>query len=133
MQARKAFKLLFTSAALPLFIGAALSDWVYKSSFQIQWMNFSSWLIIGAMIFATLAILAVLAAGKIRGAAESTRWLTVVVLLFLWILGFINALVHARDAWAMMPTGYILSLVCALLACIATWSVFCNDREGDLA
>lgn len=133
MQTRKALKLLFTSAALPLFLGAALTDWAYKTSFQIQWMNFSSWLIIGAMVFATLAILAVLAAGQIRSAAVSSRWLSLVVLLFLWILGFLNALVHARDAWAMMPTGFILSLVCAVLACIATWSVFCNDHEGDLA
>lgn len=133
MQTRKALRLLFTSAALPLFLAAALTDWAYKTSFQIQWMNFSSWLIIGAMVFATLAILAVLVDGQMRKSAGSARWLTLAVLLILWVLGFNNALVHARDGWAMMPTGFILSLVCALLACIATWSVFSNHREGDLA
>ena len=35
-------------------------------------------------------------------------------------LGFVNALIHARDVWAMMPTGFILSIVVAVLACAAT-------------
>ena len=76
MHTRNALKLLFTSLALPLFVGAALSDWAYKTSYHIQWMNFSSWLIIGAMVFAILAILTVLAAGGVRNAASASRWLT---------------------------------------------------------
>lgn len=32
---------------LPLFLGALISDFAYWSSFQIQWSNFSSWLIAG--------------------------------------------------------------------------------------
>ncbi|QYR52234.1 DUF2231 domain-containing protein [Lysobacter soyae] len=133
MRTQPALKQLFTSAALPLFLGAALSDCAYKSSYEIQWMNFSSWLIIGALVFATLAIIATLADGGQLRAAGSRRWISLIVLLVVWILGVINAFVHARDAWAMMPTGWVLSLVCAVLACIATWSVYCNDRSGGAA
>ncbi len=133
MRTQPALKQLFTSAALPLFLGAALSDCAYKSSYEIQWMNFSSWLIIGALVFATLAIFATLAAGLQHSAVGGRRWISLFVLLAVWILGVVNAFVHARDAWAMMPTGWVLSLVCAVLACIATWSVYCNDRSGGAA
>ncbi len=30
---------------VPLFLGALLSDWAYMRSYQVQWANFSSWLI----------------------------------------------------------------------------------------
>jgi uncharacterized membrane protein len=35
------------------------------------------------------------------------------------VFGFVNALVHARDAWAAMPAGLILSIVVFLLAAAA--------------
>ena len=52
------------------------------------------------------------------------------VLAATWILGFINALHHARDAWAVMPTGLVLSAVVAVLACVATWIGFSSLRAG---
>ena len=36
------------------------------------------------------------------------------LLLSMWVLGFFNALVHAKDAWATMPEGLFLSAVTAL-------------------
>ena len=39
---------VLASSALPLFLGALLSDWAYSSSYEIQWTNFASWLIAGA-------------------------------------------------------------------------------------
>ena len=42
---------------LPLFIGALLSDWAYSATYQIQWINFASWLIAGALVFTGLALL----------------------------------------------------------------------------
>ena len=42
------------------------------------------------------------------------------LLLATIVLGFINALVHAKDGWAAMPTGLILSAVVVLLAAAAS-------------
>ncbi|AEC20799.1 hypothetical protein PT7_2259 [Pusillimonas sp. T7-7] len=43
------------------------------------------------------------------------------LLLMTWIVGFTNALMHARDAWASMPTGLILSIIVTALACATVW------------
>jgi hypothetical protein len=47
-----------------------------------------------------------------------------------FILGFIDSFVHARDAWAMMPAGPILTAIVTLLAALATWTGFSNLRRG---
>jgi uncharacterized membrane protein len=110
--------------AVPLFIGALLSDLAYSSSYEIQWKNFASWLIAGALIFNGLTILwaAVnsLRAGRLFGGAP----LYLLLLLGTWILGFINALIHAKDAWASMPEALLLSVIVAALALAATWIGF---------
>ena len=41
-----------------------------------------------------------------------------------WLVGLFNAFVHARDAWASMPNGLILSVVGAVLALVALWLGF---------
>ena len=38
----------------PLFLGALLSDFAYWATFQIQWANFSAWLIAGGLLAGTL-------------------------------------------------------------------------------
>lgn len=50
-----------------------------------------------------------------------------------WVLGFINALQHAKDAWAVMPTGLVLSVIVTLLACAAAWVGLSNLRDGGEA
>ena len=44
-------------SSVPLFLGGLLSDWAYSSSYEIQWTNFASWLIAGALVFAGFALL----------------------------------------------------------------------------
>ncbi len=55
----------------------------------------------------------------------------VLLLLVTWVLGFINALEHAKDAWAAMPMGLALSVIVTLLACAATWVGLAQPRTGD--
>jgi uncharacterized membrane protein len=118
------------AATIPLFLGAVLSDLAYSSSYQVQWSNFASWLIAGGLVFAGFALLWALV--DLRGAHRRGGRSLVYVLLLLatWVLGFINALVHARDAWATMPTGLTLSVIVAVLACVATWLGFSSLRAG---
>jgi uncharacterized membrane protein len=105
---------VIATAALPLFLGALLSDWAYSSSYQVQWVNFSAWLIAGGLVVAGLAVpwaaVSELRAGHRRGKAY------LLMLLATFVIGFLNALVHARDGWATMPTGLVLSAVVLVLA-----------------
>ncbi len=71
----------------------------------MQWKNFASWLIVGGLVFGGFALLWALI--ELFRADQRGRRPTIYFLLLLatWVLGFINALVHAKDAWASMPDG----------------------------
>ncbi len=115
---------------VPLFLGALLSDIAYFRSYQIQWSNFASWLIVGGLVFGGLALLFALA-GLFRGASTGRHpQAYFLLLLTTWVLAFVNALEHAKDAWAVMPWGLALSVIVAVLACAATWVGLAQPRHG---
>ena len=111
-----------------LLAGAMLSDIAYSSSYQVQWTNFASWLIAGGLLFSSFALLwsgiDLLRADR-RGKRALAQFL---LLLATWVLGFINALIHAKDAWGSMPEGLILSIIVAVLAIAAAWLAFSSLR-----
>ena len=115
---------------VPLFLGALLSDAAYASSYEVQWKNFASWLIVGGLVFGGFALLwaviELLRADR-RGMRRVTYFL---VLLATWVLGFVNALIHAKDAWASMPGALIFSVIVAVLAIAATIVGFSSLRAG---
>lgn len=118
------------AGTVPLFLGAMLSDIAYAKSYEIQWNNFASWLIAGGLVFGALAVLfAVVDLFR----TDRRGWRPAVytfLLLATWVLGFINALIHGKDAWAGMPAGLILSIIVVVLACAATWLGFSGLRAG---
>lgn len=122
---------ILVASTIPLFLGAVLSDWAYSSSYQIQWTNFASWLVAGGLVFTGLA----LAWAMVEAIAHTThrrhKWLYPLLLLATFVVGLINALVHAKDAWAAMPAGFILSVITLLLAIAANWAAYSVGREGD--
>ena len=121
------------AGSVPLFIGALLADWAYSSTYEIQWTNFASWLLVGAMVLAGLALLWALI--DLLRADRSWRGRPLVyflVLLAAFILGFMNALVHAKDAWAKMPEALILSIIVAILVLVASWLGFSRWRSGEV-
>lgn len=121
------------AGTVPLFLGGLLSDIAYFQTYEIQWTNFASWLIAGGLVFCGLAIVFALV-NLLKATHKKGRPLIYLVLLAAtWVLGFFNALVHAKDAWASMPSGLVLSVIVTILACAATWIGFTNLRAGGEA
>ena len=107
---------------LPLFLGALLSDLAYWKSFNVQWANFSSWLIAGGLLVGGFALLWALIDLVRSGTARRSRAaIYFVVLLAMWVLGLVNAFVHGKDAFAIMPEALYLSAIVTLLALVAAW------------
>ena len=105
-----------------LFVGALLSDLAYAASYQIQWTNFASWLIVGGLIMGGAALLWALIDWLRAGRPRHGRlMLYPLLLLAAWVIGFFNALVHAKDAWGAMPEGLILSAITAPLVLAAAF------------
>jgi uncharacterized membrane protein len=112
---------LFLAGAVPLFLGALFSDVAYSSSYQIQWNNFASWLIAGALVLTGLALLCSLIDWFRAPYRSRYTFIYPLLLLCTWILGFINALIHAKDAWATMPESLVLSVIVTILIGVTAW------------
>ncbi|TPG49627.1 hypothetical protein EAH89_20905 [Roseomonas nepalensis] len=119
---------------LPLFLGALLSDLAYQASFQVQWANFSSWLLAGGLFVGGFALLWALI-GLVRSPAgrRGRAAAYFVVLLAMWLLGFANALVHSKDAFAIMPEALYLSAVVAVLALVGAWMGYSGTHSRETA
>lgn len=118
---------------LALFVAALFSDIAYFNTFHIQWSNFSSWLIAGGLVGNGFALLwALVDLIRFRRGGLTLPLAYFAVLLASFVLGFINALVHAKDAWAVMPAGLYLSLVVALLALAGAWLGYSGSRSVEI-
>jgi uncharacterized membrane protein len=121
---------VLVAGSLALFAGATLSDLAYAATYHVQWTNFASWLIAGALLLAGMALLFTLV-DLVRAHRRVPGFgVYALVVLGTWAVGFINALVHARDAWASMPMGLVLSVITTLLAALATWLGFSARNTG---
>ena len=105
------------------FTGALLTDITYSRSADMQWTNFSAWLLAFAELFGALALLVALvdlSHPRVRGLAAA-RWRAVGLIVVL-ALGLVDNLVHSRDAWAsVVPQGLILSAVTVAVLVPTLW------------
>jgi len=126
-----AVQAVLIAGATPLFLGALLSDLAYNSSYEMQWSNFATWLLVGAMVFTGLALLWSVVE-LIRSRQRHAQSLACFALLaMIFVLGLLNSFVHARDAWATMPQGLVLSLIISVLSVAVTFLGFASFRRGD--
>ncbi|MFC0679633.1 DUF2231 domain-containing protein [Lysobacter korlensis] len=121
------------AATVPPFLGAMLTDIAYAKTFEIQWTNFASWLIVAGLVFAALVLVFALVdiVRAHRRDARSLAYFALVLAIFM--VGVVNSLVHAKDAWAAMPGGLVLSVIGTVLAVIAAWLGFAGYRSGARA
>ncbi|HEU4592998.1 MAG TPA: DUF2231 domain-containing protein [Steroidobacteraceae bacterium] len=111
---------LLLAGAFPLFLGVLLTDFAYYQTFEIQWKNFASWLIVGALLFGGLALLWAIVETARVGWRAPGRAIYFVLLALAWVLGLVNAFVHSGDAWASMPQGLVIAVIDAVLVTLAT-------------
>lgn len=121
---------------IALFSSAVVTDIAYLRTAELQWTNFSAWLISGALLFGGL----VLAWGLIslvlgwRGAERIRRGIYAGLLALMWVLGLINIFKHSQDGWSSVETfGLVLSILCALLALGAGVLAFGTIGEREVA
>lgn len=113
---------LLLSFPVALFPAALVTDIAYLRTEQIQWTNFSAWLIAGAMVFTglVLAWAVVSLVIGLRGGDRLRRMVYAGVLAGLFVVGLINAFQHSRDGWSSVGTfGLLLSILSAILALAA--------------
>lgn len=116
---------------ISFFSMALITDIAYLRSAEMQWTNFSAWLIAAALVFGGLAgvfsIIDIIL-GLRRGKPQ-LRLIHTGALVIAWILGLINAFKHSQDAWSSVGGfGVTLSFLCVVLVLIAGWIAY-TDRE----
>ena len=117
-----------------LFPAALVTDIAYLRTAQIQWSNFSAWLIAGGLVFCGLVLAWGLVALLLdwRGDRRRRRLIYPAALALLFVLGLINAFKHSQDAWSSVGGfGLFLSVLCTLLALVAAALAYGRflDRE----
>ena len=123
---------MLLSASWPLYLAVLLSDVAYASTYELQWKNFASWLLVGALTFSGVVLLLALVQIVRRGPRARFAVFYALLLLLAWVLGFANALVHAKDAWASMPESVMLSTFAAALLSGAMWLRLVPAGAGEL-
>lgn len=112
------------AGSVPLFLGVLICDITYSRTYEIQWKNFSSWLLVGALVFCGFALLGSLIGSVRERFRPSLRVVNGIVLLVLFVLGVINALLHSADAAASLSSALTISWIVAALSILATWLSF---------
>ena len=120
---------ILLAGTVPLFLGALLSDYAYYQSHQIQWSNFAAWLLAGGELFCGLALLFALINFLRARHTYGAPGMYFLLLLATFVLGMIDNFQHAKDAWAVMPAGLVLSVIVTLLAFVTAW-VGLKQRSG---
>lgn len=106
---------MLVSFPIACFTGALLTDLAYvQSGGQVQWANFSQWLLAFGELTGVLAALFGLIDlfGNRASQRPRSAWLHMGGSAIVLTLGLFNNLVHARDGWTgVVPAGLALSAI----------------------
>jgi uncharacterized membrane protein len=102
------------------FVAALIFDIIYSKTAVMLWDKGAAWLIVFGLLFAVVPRLVNLTQVWVTSRRTATRtdkldfWLN----LFAIVVAIVNAFVHSRDAYAVVPTGLWLSLCTVILLSI---------------
>ena len=123
---------ILDSAAFGMFAGAMLFDVIYTKSPQVMWFKGAAWLVVfallGAIIPRLINLVQVWIVGRARAtaAAKLDFWLNLLAI----VVAVINAFVHSRDAYAVVPQGMWLSVITVLLLCVSRAVQVCGKLSA---
>ena len=119
-----------------LFPAALVTDIAYLRTAQMQWTNFSAWLIAGALVFcgAVLAWSLVELLLTLRVDRRRSRLVYPGLLAVVFVLGLLNAFKHSQDAWSSVGAfGLILSILSTLLVLAAAFIAYSGILNREVA
>ncbi|WLI75059.1 hypothetical protein Q5705_10585 [Kosakonia sp. H02] len=123
---------LLNPIPLGFFVAAWIFDILYLKSFQIMWTDAASWLIAIGLVIATVPRLISLV--QVCFTQRHLATPAVKIHFWLWlvavVLAIVNAFVHSRDAYAVVPLGVILSTIVVVLLLIANVQLAVRTRVG---
>lgn len=106
------------------FIGTLLSDIAYAETANMQWSNFSAWMLTIGLLVSIVVVIAGLIdfLGEPRIRALGIAWVHFLGNALVILLSIFNAFVHSRDAYtSVVPTGLVLSAIVVALLCVTGW------------
>jgi uncharacterized membrane protein len=117
---RMPIHVLLSSVPIVCFTGALLTDIAYSRSANMQWSNFSAWLLAFGLLFGALAVLFALIEHFIaRPAGRNAGWVHGAGSVVALVLALFNSFVHARDGWtSVVPTGLTLSVITVVVIAV---------------
>lgn len=107
------------------FVAALIFDIIYSETAVMLWDKAAAWLIVFGLLFAVVPRLVNLARVWVTSRQTATRtdkldfWLNLVAI----VVAIVNAFVHSRDAYAVVPTGIWLSVCTVILLSIGNIAV----------
>lgn len=121
--------------ATTCFVGALLTDITYSRTANMQWTNFSAWLLFAGMVFTGLSLLFAII-GHFRARPEGNKTLGMahgVISLAIFVVQLFNCFIHARDAWtSVVPTGLTLSVIAVILLAINGYLGWRLERDDTV-
>jgi uncharacterized membrane protein len=111
---------LFNPIPFGCFVAALIFDIIYSKTAVMLWDKGAAWLIFFGLLLAVVPRLVNLTQVWITSRRTATRtdkldfWLN----LFAIVFAIVNAFVHSRDAYAVVPTGLWLSVFTVILQSI---------------
>jgi len=113
------------------FVAALIFDIIYSETAVMLWDKGAAWLIVFGLLFAVVPRVVNLTQVWITSRRTATRadrldfWLNVLAI----VAAIVNAFVHSRDAYAVVPTGLMLSVCTVLLLSIGN-IIIAVERTG---
>jgi uncharacterized membrane protein len=107
------------------FVGALVTDVTYAQTTNLQWANFSSWLLTAGLVMSVFVAIAGITdfLGDRRIRQLRPAWIHAVGNVVAVVLALINAFVHTRDGYTgVVPTGLILSAITVLILLVTGWN-----------